>query len=160
MQRLQHISSHLGGETMRLELPVSGTAQCVGFARRWLEINKGLSFPEVKKAADIWHQVSHYHQLTDNTLLKVSNRNNGHTQPPHYGDLIIYDHHLNGTGHVAVVTAFDQLTKMISVVEQHYMNCYQSPGQKRHIPFLKINNGFRLQHKHIVGWKHISTKTI
>ena len=157
MQQLQHLMIGTEGGNRVLELTVSGTAQCVGFARRWLEINRGLTFPDVDKAADIWLQVTHFNQLTGNQQLEVSNRSNGSIQPPRYGDLIIYNRRFGGTGHVAVVTAFDQDLKSISVVEQNYMNRYQSPGQQRQIPFLKIDNGFRLQQEHIIGWKHISS---
>ena len=142
---------------MALKLPISGTSQCVGFARRWLERNLGLSFAEVNKASDIWHEVTLYKRLSDNTLLYTVNRINGDVHVPRFGDLIIYNQRLDGNGHVAVVTAINQRAGTISVAEQNFMNRYQTPGIQRQIPYLKTHSGFQLLHPHIIGWKHVCT---
>jgi len=155
MQQLQHFKTSSQGGDERLKLAITGTTQCVGFARRWLEINRNLTFSDVNKAADIWSRVTHYKRLSDNRLLAAINYSNGHTQSPQYGDLIIYDSRLCGTGHVAVVTAVNQ-NNTISVVEQNFMNRYQPPDEQRQIPFLQTRNGFSLLQQYIVGWKQIS----
>jgi len=155
MQQLQHFKTSLQGDDEMLKLAITGTTQCVGFARRWLEINRNLTFSDVNKAADIWSTVTHYKRLSDNRLLTTTNYCNGHIKPPQYGDLIIYDSRLCGTGHVAVVTAVNQ-NNTISVVEQNYMNRFQSPDEQREIPYLETCNGFHLQQQYIVGWKHFN----
>lgn len=157
MRPLEQLIVNPEGKHVALKLPIAGTSQCVGFARRWLERKLDLTFAEVHSAADIWQQVTTYKHCSDGTVFYTVNRDNGHTQAPQFGDLIIYNRCLDGNGHVAVVTAINQRQSTISVAEQNFMNRYQAPGTQRQIPYLLTRNRFQLLQAHIIGWKHVCT---
>jgi CHAP domain len=142
------------GSTSVSDHSATGVIQCVGFARHWLEANKGVTFSQVATAFDIWESINSYKRLVDGALLKVVNRINGSCYLPQLGDLIIYHREFYGTGHVAVVKNVNERAKTISVVEQNYKEQYQSPVQQRKIRFLTNNRGYWLQEQHILGWKH------
>jgi len=135
--------------------PASGIIQCVGFARHWLEVNKGVTFHQVAIAFDIWKSINSYKRLIDGAVLKVANRINGSRYLPQPGDLVIYHREFYGTGHVAVVMDVNENTKTISVVEQNYKGRHQSPYQQRQIKLLSNNRGYWLQEQHILGWKQL-----
>ncbi len=133
---------------------VTETKQCVGFARNWLEANKGVTFSQVNYAFEIWESIYSYKRLIDGVVLKVDNRINGSRYFPEMGDLIIYQKNFFGTGHVAVVKSINKSTNLIDVVEQNYKEQYQSPKQQRKIKFLMKGERCCLQEPHILGWKH------
>lgn len=139
------------------ETPIHATTQCVGFARNWLETRQGLSFAQVKVAADIWLSIDSYINLFDASPVDVINRKNGSCFLPGRGDLIIYHQRLHCTGHVAVVTSIDNKHSLIEVAEQNYQNRYQSPNHRRQITFIEKNNNYWLQDFLIVGWKQSDT---
>lgn len=138
------------------DLSTTGVIQCVGFARYWLEINQGVTFPQVDNAFDIWESINSYRRVIDGVMLKVINRINGCRYLPQLGDLIIYHQGFYGTGHVAVVQEVDETAKTIHVVEQNYMGRNRLPDQQRLISFSTSGRGYCLQEQHILGWKHLT----
>lgn len=130
--------------------------QCVGFARHWLEMNQGVTFPQVAIAFDIWESINSYKRLIDGVMLKVVNRINGSRYMPQLGDLIIYHREFYGTGHVAVVKEVNETAKTIHVVEQNYMERHQSLDQQRQITYSTGGRGCWLQERYILGWKQLT----
>ncbi|MGC1952950.1 MAG: hypothetical protein WA970_10345 [Gammaproteobacteria bacterium] len=62
--------------------------QCVEFARRWLLVEQGAVFEDVKTASDLWSEVQ---SLTRNGMrIPLENYLNDASETPQAGDLIIY----------------------------------------------------------------------
>jgi glutathionylspermidine amidase/synthetase len=135
---------------------IEGEIQCVGFARNWLEVNRGVTFSQVVIAFDIWKSINSYKRLIDGVFMNVHTRLNGSRFLPCIGDLIIYHRDFFGTGHVAVVKKVDKTQKTVSVIEKNYMDYYQELDQQRQIPFTTDGKNYWLQEQHILGWKHIN----
>lgn len=133
--------------------------QCVGFTRRWLYMNKGMVYQDVNIAADIWDTVNHYTRITDGKKIKVNNIENGATQLPKMGDLIIYSEKFLNTGHVSVVVHVNKQHKSIELYEQNFKNKFQSPNQQRSISFVYHQQCFWLLDRYLLGWKRIQEVT-
>jgi len=159
MQHINTLQGTIGKTDMFNNSTITATTQCVGFARNWLESHLGMTFSQVKLAADIWQSINHYQRLSDSSSHLVNNRKNGGRHPPQQGDLIIYHKNLLGTGHVAVVTDIKD-NKTILVTEQNYLNRYQSPSHRRAIAFSQRGNSYWLQDRFIIGWKQINANGI
>jgi hypothetical protein len=155
MNSSNHVLGNVISYSEKENQAATDNRQCVGFARHWLEVNKGVTFPQVAIACDIWESINSYTRLIDDAQLTVVNRKNGGRHLPQAGDLIIYHRAFYGTGHVAVVKTVNETVQTISVVEQNYRERQQSPHQQRHIPFSINSKIYWLQEPHILGWKHI-----
>ena len=79
--------------------------QCVEFARRWLYMNKGLTFDSVANAADIFELTS-FRRTSNGELLPIYSFKNGSSRRPEAGSFLIWEKggEFEGTGHVAIVT--------------------------------------------------------
>lgn len=127
--------------------------QCVEFSRRWLYINKGVIYQDVKLAADIWNEVNFYTRISDGIEVEVSSIVNGAECLPRIGDLIIYSEKFMSTGHVSVVVNVNNVDDLIELHEQNFDNHYQLPNQKRCISFVFYNDAYWLLDSYLLGWK-------
>ena len=131
--------------------------QCVEFARRWLMINKRLSFKGIDIAANIWTDINVYQDEFDDAI-ELATYENGSEVWPRKGDLIIYDKKLFGTGHVAVVIEVDSNNSVVYVAEQNYKNNKWKGLYSRKISYELIGNKFYIKDKLLLGWKQIVNK--
>ena len=123
-------------------------AQCVEFARRWLYVNKGVVFSDVRAAADIWS----CHFVTDVEVPGMrhpfQNIPNGSYVLPQMGDLIIYDKRpWMPYGHVSVIVGINLHTQQIKIAEQNYLNAHWEKDDEyaRVISFINVDGRIYLQ---------------
>lgn len=127
--------------------------QCVEYARRWLIINRDVTFPNVKFAYNIF-QMEYVLDVISGIKYKFESYKNENPIPPAVGDLIIYpaDEHCI-TGHVAVATGVNLTEGYVEVSEQNYENVlWQNPeSYARRIILKKINELYYLTNIHYIG---------
>jgi glutathionylspermidine amidase/synthetase len=137
--------------------PLSGRfgikKQCVEFARRWLHQHLGLTFTDVRVAADIWGKIHYYSNENGDENYPIINIPNGSRSLPRKGELLIYSKKFCTTGHVSVVVEVNKRQKIVRVHEQNFENIYQSPYQHRCISFVNHNDRYWLQDNYLLGWK-------
>ena len=93
--------------------------QCVEFARRWLVATKGISFPDVGMAYEIF-DLSAFERVSDHSpVLVTRHQNGGTTQPPMIGAVMLWkpEGYFRHTGHVAIVVGVT--AKTVEVAEQN-----------------------------------------
>ncbi|RZA07056.1 MAG: CHAP domain-containing protein [Proteobacteria bacterium] len=130
--------------------------QCVEFARRWLIHSRGVTFPSIDYAADLWRQVDHYSKVGSKEAVPVSNIENGSaSSPPKTGDLLVYGREFLGTGHLAVVLAVDAKRKMIRVGEENFANKPWPAAYSREIPYAQREGKIWVLDAYLLGWKTI-----
>ena len=143
-------------EPYRLGGIVTGlTWQCVEFARRWLLQTRGLIFADVSIASDLWNDVFHLFQVSDNKTVPLDSHPNGSHSKPVNGDLLIYSEAFLGTGHVAVVVGHDSDAGGIHVAEQNYFDRPWQGDYSRAIPLVEVDGRWWLLEPYLNGWKRI-----
>ncbi len=127
--------------------------QCVEFTRRWLIQNRGLTFGDVDVAADIW-ALQKLTRLSDQTTVPLTRFENGASQIPERGDLLVYGREFLGTGHAAIVLQVDRKRGVIRVGEQNFKNQKWPGHYARAIPFIHKNGRYWILDAYILGWMH------
>lgn len=98
--------------------------QCVEYARRWFEGVKGLTFPSIHAAFQIWDLPIVIALIDDTITYPFQSAINGGQEAPGVGDLLIYAYRLPDFpfGHVAVIVGVDILEGYVDIAEQNYTN--------------------------------------
>jgi glutathionylspermidine amidase/synthetase len=97
--------------------------QCVEYARRYLVINKNVSFESIDNAYQIFNLTTVNDLTTTDGTKPFLSFENGNVNPPEVGDLIIYPQLKSvPTGHVAVVSKVDLKQGYVAIAEQNYYN--------------------------------------
>lgn len=97
--------------------------QCVEYARRWLIINKSVTFDSIDYAYQIYDLETVSNLDIPNENFKFISFNNGSEMPPAFGDLIIYPKTDDSpVGHVAVVVGVNIKSQYVDLAEQNYLN--------------------------------------
>lgn len=128
--------------------------QCVEFARRWLIQNRGMTFGDVDVAADIW-ALNALTRLSDQSPVPLKTYENGATQRPRRGDLLIYAREYLGTGHAAIVLSVDWRRGLVRVAEQNYKNIKWRGHYARTIQFIGKDGRYWLLDAYLLGWKRV-----
>ena len=130
--------------------------QCVEFARRWLLTNQGVVYGDVDIATDIWDKITLVTRVADGKKLKLESYQNGSTQAPQVGDLLIYAQAYLHTGHVAVVTEVDLIRGVVRVAEQNFTNQqWAGNNYAREIDLVVKGSQYWLLDAYLLGWKHL-----
>ena len=132
--------------------------QCVEYARRWLLMNKGMTYGDVDFAADIWNEINHLTDISTNRPHPLETHLNGSNQPPRVGDLLVYASEFNDTGHVAVVIDADYEDGVIAVAEQNYNNETWPDDYSRKIELVRREDNYWLLDEYLLGWKHLKDR--
>jgi|SaaInlStandDraft_6_1057023.scaffolds.fasta_scaffold51679_2 hypothetical protein len=127
--------------------------QCVEYSRRWLIVNKQLTYGSVDFAADIWKNISHYTHTMTKAKIPVESRLNGSPYAPRVGDLLIYAKEFEGTGHVAVITQVSLANKTVSVSEENYENKPWTHNYARKLNMVVNQKKFWILDPYLIGWK-------
>jgi len=129
--------------------------QCVEYARRWLIVARGLTFPSIDFAADLWDKVDHFVKVGPGSPVPARNIENGSLNtPPAVGDLLVYAREFKGTGHLAVVVAIDRAGKTVRVGEENFANLpWEKKDFSREIPFVLREGKVWLLDPYLLGWK-------
>lgn len=129
--------------------------QCVEFARRWLYENKGLTFPSIRNAADIWPDVDALLPVGGGRPVTLTAHPNGDSTAPAKDDLLLYAETFLGTGHVAIITEVDLEQGWVRVAEQNFDNRPWIGSYARQIPLRTEHGMYWLEGEDVIGWKHI-----
>ncbi|MGZ3710296.1 MAG: CHAP domain-containing protein [Bdellovibrionota bacterium] len=127
--------------------------QCVEFVRRWLMVNRGLTFESIDVAADLWNKIDHLVNFKTKANIPLSNHLNGSEKLPVAGDILVYGREFLNTGHMAIVTGLDKKKKIIFVAEQNFSNKKWPGNFARAIPYVRHDKGFWLLDPFLIGWK-------
>jgi len=110
--------------------------QCVEYARRWLVAVKGITFPDVRMAYEVF-RFRHFVRVSDETPIPVVPHSNGvSTVVPPVGAVLLWkpNGYFRHTGHIAIVTHVH--SQSICVAEQNvYDRKWLSRNYSREIPF-------------------------
>ena len=119
--------------------------QCVELARRYLLVTKGITFPSIPNAYDIFNLHHMINVFTGRKAL-ISRHANGSTVVPTIGSLLIWgkEYDKNETGHVAVITSIYQYS--IQIMEQNNSTSH------RIIPTFYKDKHYYILDKNILGW--------
>lgn len=129
--------------------------QCVEYARRWLLVNRGEVYGDVKIAADIW-ALPYVTRVKDKKKFRMVNYVNGSRTKPVAGDLLIYAKAYLNTGHVAVIAAVKTRSKTIDILEENYRNMKWPGHYARRIHYILRKGHYWILDPYILGWKHIT----
>lgn len=127
--------------------------QCVEYARRWLITTRGLTFPSIDFAADLWDKVDHYVDFAWSKKVPVRNIENGSGGAPAVGDLLVYAREFKNTGHLAVVTQVDAKKRVLRVAEENFLNAPWPGDYSREIPFVEQAGKVWVLDAYLLGWK-------
>lgn len=120
--------------------------QCVEYARRWLIINKGVTFESIPDASDIW-------TLDTVSLLSTGERIPFHSSSsgiPPVGALLIYKKsEVLPHGHVSVVVGVTEYE--VQLAEQNWTGDEWQSNYARTLP---IQEG-TIMNQDLLGWKYI-----
>jgi len=130
--------------------------QCVEFARRWLLDNMGVVYGDVDIASDIWSKIEFVSRVSDDSRIPLIAFENGSTEPPKVGDLLIYGKEFLNTGHVAVITGVDLTAGVLEVAEQNYSNRPWPADYARQIDVIDKNGRYWVLDAYVLGWKRVS----
>jgi glutathionylspermidine amidase/synthetase len=130
--------------------------QCVEFARRWLYRTQGLVFESVDFAHNIWDGISYLVDVKTKDRKGLRNLQNGSTEPPRRGDMLIWSSDYLGTGHVAIVTRVDYRAGYVEVAEQNFYNQEWPGSYARRIPLQQREGGVWLEGAYLLGWKRLA----
>lgn len=128
--------------------------QCVEYARRWLIVARGLTFPSIDYAADLWDKVDHFVKVGPATPVAVRNVENGAAEvPPAEGDLLVYAREFKGTGHLAVVLSVDRRRKTLRVGEENFSNTPWPGDYSRELAYVERAGKIWVLDAYLLGWK-------
>lgn len=115
--------------------------QCVEFARRFLYLNYGMVFTDVRMAYEIF-ALRYLRQVVNDAILPLQAFANGCGRPPVAGALLIWQQggEFEHTGHVAIVTQV--LADKVRIAEQNVIHMPLPAGQQwtRELP-LRVEQG-------------------
>lgn len=131
--------------------------QCVEFARRFLYLNYGTVFTDVRMAYEIF-SLRYLRQVVNDNILPLQAFPNGCERPPVAGSLLIWQQggEFELTGHVAIITQV--LDNKIRVVEQNVIHHPLPAGQQwtRELPLTYRDGKYAIQDTfddtEILGW--------
>lgn len=131
--------------------------QCVEFARRFLYLNYGTVFTDVRMAYEIF-SLRYLRQVVNDNILPLQAFPNGCERPPVAGSLLIWQQggEFEHTGHVAIITQV--LENKIRVVEQNVIHHPLPAGQQwtRELPLTYLDGKYAIQDTfddtEILGW--------
>lgn len=117
------LRSYLGNEYMGYKW------QCVEFARRFLYLNYGVVFTDVRMAYEIF-ALRFLRQVVNDDILPLQAFANGSARPPVSGALLIWQQggEFETTGHVAIITRV--YAGKIQIVEQNVIHSPLPAGQQ------------------------------
>lgn len=145
------LRSYLGNEYMGYKW------QCVEFARRFLYLNYGVVFTDVRMAYEIF-DLRFMRQVVNDDILPLQAYANGGSRPPIAGALLIWQQggEFEHTGHVAIITRV--LADRVQIVEQNVIHHPLPAGQQwtRELALHQRDDGYHLQDTfndtEILGW--------
>lgn len=145
------LRSYLGNEYMGYKW------QCVEFARRFLYLNYGVVFTDVRMAYEIF-DLRFLRQVVNDDILPLQAYANGSSRPPVPGALLIWQQggEFEQTGHVAVITRV--FADRVQIVEQNVIHHALPAGQQwtRELPMQQHAGKYWLQDTfddtEILGW--------
>jgi hypothetical protein len=125
--------------------------QCVEFARRYLVLKHNITFQEIDNAYQIF-DLNNFFYINNNKLITINIKKciNGTCNIIKEGSLLIWDHNVDDTGHVAVITKVNK--DNINIAEQNRENKKWKNNYSRQINFKYINNNIYILDNHIIGW--------
>jgi len=131
--------------------------QCVEFARRFLYLNYGVVFTDVRMAYEIF-SLRYLRQVVNDAILPLQAFANGSQRAPMAGSLLIWQEggEFKDTGHVAIITQV--LKHKVRIVEQNVIHTRLPIGQQwtRELPLTYTNNCYHIQDTfddtEILGW--------
>jgi glutathionylspermidine amidase/synthetase len=123
--------------------------QWVEFARRYLILKYNITFQEIDNAYQIF-DLNNFNDITNNKLVKIKKCINGNYNIIKEGSLLIWNHNVDKTGHVAVITKVNK--DSIDIAEQNKENKKWKNNYSRQIKFKYINNNIYILDEHIIGW--------
>lgn len=143
--------SYLGHEYMGYKW------QCVEFARRFLYLNYGVVFTDVRMAYEIF-SLRYLRQVVNDAILPLQAFKNGSKKLPTAGSLLIWQEggEFKKTGHVAIIT--EVLADKVRVVEQNVLHTRLPAGQQwtRELPMSTTEDGYFIKDSFdnttILGW--------
>lgn len=143
--------SYLGHEYMGYKW------QCVEFARRFLYLNYGVVFTDVRMAYEIF-SLRYLRQVVNDAILPLQAFKNGSKKLPTAGSLLIWQEggEFKKTGHVAIIT--EVLADKVRVVEQNVLHTRLPAGQQwtRELPMSTTEDGYFIKdtfdNTTILGW--------
>ncbi|MBS0878085.1 MULTISPECIES: bifunctional glutathionylspermidine amidase/synthase [unclassified Tatumella] len=145
------LRSFLGNEFMGYKW------QCVEFARRFLYLNYGMVFTDVRMAYEIF-SLRFLRQVINDDILPLQAFANGCPRPPVSGALLIWQQggEFADTGHVAMITRV--FADKVQIVEQNVIHSPLPAGQQwtRQLPLRRQNGLFFIDDTfddtQILGW--------
>lgn len=143
--------SYLGHEYMGYKW------QCVEFARRFLYLNYGVVFTDVRMAYEIF-SLRYLRQVVNDAILPLQAFKNGSKKLPTAGSLLIWQEggEFKKTGHVAIIT--EVLADKVRIVEQNVLHTRLPAGQQwtRELPMSTTEDGYFIKDSFdnttILGW--------
>lgn len=131
--------------------------QCVEFARRFLYLNYGMVFTDVRMAYEIF-SLRFLRQVINDEILPLQAFANGSQRPPVSGALLIWQQggEFDETGHVAIITRV--FADRVQIVEQNVIHSPLPAGQQwtRELELRRENGGFYIKDTfddtEILGW--------
>ena len=133
--------------------------QCVEYSRRWLIMNRNITYVSVDIAAEIWDLTTVIMLGGEsNSTLPFYSFSNGLTPyPPKIGCLLIYNAiDLPPTGHVAVVVDINYDAGYINIGEQNWSNDFWPSYFARLIKLSTIDGYYKLEDNYLIGWKCVA----
>lgn len=152
--------------------------QCVEYSRRWLIVNKQVTYGSIESAFEIF-EMPKVHSIYDSKIEYhfLSFQNDNTNVHPNLGDLLIYKKDADSPhGHVCIVVNIDLEHGYVDVVEQNYYNSqWENESEySRRITLVKKENGnylllnksfiinekidFNEDDNSIIGWKRIGDR--
>lgn len=143
--------SYLGHEYMGYKW------QCVEFARRFLYLNYGVVFTDVRMAYEIF-SLRYLRQVVNDAILPLQAFKNGSKKLPTAGSLLIWQEggEFKKTGHVAIIS--EVLADKVRIVEQNVLHTRLPAGQQwtRELPMSTTEDGYFIKdtfdNTTILGW--------
>ena len=133
--------------------------QCVEYARRWLIHVKGMTFPDVGMAYEVY-SLPHFLRTSDGREVPITSYENGAAAvPPPVGAVILWHPvgYFKHTGHIAIVVTSSDTA--VCVAEQNVSHSAWPNGQNysRSLKVTKCGKGFVTVHDnhwgtHALGW--------
>ena len=121
--------------------------QCVELARRYFLVTKGITFPSIPNAYDIF-DLAHMIHFSSGKKVAIHKHHNGSIVKPTVGSLLLWgkEYDQNETGHVAVIIGI--YPHSIQIMEQNNSTSHRT------IPtyYNDKTNQFYIVEKHILGW--------
>ena len=107
--------------------------QCVEYARRWLQVSKGLNFHNFPYASLIWN-LKYVERLTDGKATSITPVPNGSNIPPIPDSILIWKSTTESfVGHIAIITEVSVEKNFIRIAEQNLLNDYWPGNYSRQL---------------------------